>query len=87
MRLQNLHLPILTYPDIANLEINFGKKTFARYLERKIARTLKLLFTPLKLFFSQTNPEIAAAGKCKSAVIEPTRRYMFAFLETRARRI
>ena len=51
------------------------KKTFVWYLERKIARTLKLLLIPWKLFFSQTN-HIATAWKWKLAIIEPTRRYM-----------
>ena len=54
------------------------EKTFVRYLERKIARTLKLLLIPWKLFFSQTNRN-ATAGKWKLASTEPTQRYMFYF--------
>ena len=69
--------PILTYLDIAKLERNCGK-TFVRYLERKIARILKILLIPWKLFFSQTNRN-ATAGKWKLASTEPTQRYMFYF--------
>ena len=54
------------------------EKTFVRYLERKIARILKLLLIPWKLFFSQTNRN-ATAGKWKLASTEPTQRYMFYF--------
>ena len=54
------------------------EKTFVRYLERKIARILKLLLIPWKLFFSQTN-HIATAWKWKLAITEPTQTYVLHF--------
>ena len=72
---------VFTYLDLSwhrKIGRKLWKKTSVRYLERKIARILKLLLIPWKLFFSQTN-HIATAWKWKLAITEPTQTYVLHF--------